>query len=638
MSRSRFLASIALLMFLGKPLLGGQGAAAPFGPVLPSAKDTWIQIETAHFTLISNAPEKRARDLGSSLERFRAVLAAFHANFRFDSPQPTFVLIFKSDESYVPYKLRVGGKLAENSGMFDPGPDVNYITMTAAWNEDPRPTIYHEFSHQFLGNNLSVIPAWFNEGLAEYYSTFTGDDKHAAVGRPVENHVLWLQMNPPIPLKQLFEQDYNPDFYTEVTRGGTFYAESWALVHYLLANGPQLQEEAGKFLDGIREELPVEQAFQAAFHTSYEALQKDLDTYLARNRFNYTQITFTDKFRVDSHATVKPLSRAEALGRLGDYLLHLQEERYADAEIHFQEALRLEPGNGTALMGLGRLAAERGSFEQATSYYARSAAVRPDDPLLCYQQARALLHRKAREYGSAGSASQISEETAKRVREALNRAVALKPDFAEAYVDIGSIAEAPGQNLGEGIRALEKARQLVPSRLDVSANLFYLYLKSGARDKAQSLYDKVLVPGKNESMIRWARIALEQTDQISTLRTEPESQPDAASRSAVAPDEALFEKRKQSYIELLEKSLQSTDDPESRRKIQAEIDKARDSVNLPAQIDAFNQAVARANRQDLTGAMQILEGLLPQVKDSELKSRTEQMLQSLKARIQKSPK
>ena len=226
-------------------------AAATAEASLPPEKDDWIQIETAHFTIFSNAPEKRALDLGKSLERFRAVLSAFQSNLQIDSPQPNLIFIFRNKESFNSYNLRVGGKLAEVSGMFHAGWDANYITMTAIWNEDPRPTIYHEFTHQFINNNLSVVPAWFNEGLAEYYSTFVGDERQASIGRPVAGHVQWLSFHSLIPLKLLLEQDYNPDIYTEVTRGGTFYAQSWALVHYLLANGPDRRGQAGKFLDGI---------------------------------------------------------------------------------------------------------------------------------------------------------------------------------------------------------------------------------------------------------------------------------------------------------------------------------------------------------------------------------------------------
>src|SRR5262245_49431865 len=176
----RAIVSRALLLTVA--MSGDAGTASLTKSSLPPEKEEWIQIETAHFTIFSNAPERRALELGRSLERFRAVLSAFQTDLRIDPPQPYFIYISRNHESFNAYTLRENGKLAEISGLCNPGWDANYIMMSAAWNEDPRPIIYHEFTHQFIGNNLAAVPTWFNEGLAEYYSTFIGDDKRASLG------------------------------------------------------------------------------------------------------------------------------------------------------------------------------------------------------------------------------------------------------------------------------------------------------------------------------------------------------------------------------------------------------------------------------------------------------------------------
>jgi tetratricopeptide (TPR) repeat protein len=636
MLRSRRLVLISCAFLLMVPDAFRAAATSPPNASLPSNKEDWLQIETAHFRIYSNAPERRALELGRSLERFRAVLGAFQTNLRLDTPQPNFIYIFKNQESFNAYNLRVGGKLAEVSGLFHPGWDANYIIMSAAWNLDPRPTIYHEFTHQFVRSNLAVVPAWFNEGLAEYFSTFVGDDRRASLGKPVPEHVQWLSYNAFIPLEKLFNQEYDPDFYTEVTRAGTFYAESWALVHYLLANGAERQSQTGKFLDAIGQGLSPEEALQTSFHTSLYGLQKECQAYVAHGRFNYSEITFTDKFRVDDSAKVRPMGRSESLARLGELLQHLQEERLPDAEAHLREALRLDPEGGIPLMNMGTLLAAKGEFDKAVSLFERAAASLPDEPLLTYREARALLHRKEGERPVGEEAvGSIAPETIERARGLLKRTIKIRPSFAEAYIELGNLADASGGSLEEGIEALAKARTLMPSRLDVTMNLFFLNLKAGNRAAAQELFDKAIIPQRDEESIRWARMRLEYDAKVRAAGKAEPAIPEGPGTTVPVPDEALFQERKRSYVQVLEEALKTTSDPESRKRLEQEIERARASVFFPGQIDAFNKAVERANARDYPGALTILEKLLPQVQDEELRSRVEALLADLKKRVTK---
>src|SRR6185295_12979166 len=69
-----------------------------------SAKDSWMSVRTKNFTLIGNAGEKDIRKVGLRLEQFREVFARLFPNMRFNTPVPTTVVVFKSDDSYAPFK------------------------------------------------------------------------------------------------------------------------------------------------------------------------------------------------------------------------------------------------------------------------------------------------------------------------------------------------------------------------------------------------------------------------------------------------------------------------------------------------------------------------------------------------------
>ena len=113
---------------------------------------------------------------------------------------------------------------------------------------DEREIIYHEYIHYVMHNNYAALPLWLHEGLAEYYSTFQVARDEARIGLPVPAHVLWLRQHTLIPLATLFAVDERSPEYNETSRRGGFYAESWALVHYLISGSPERRRQAAEYL------------------------------------------------------------------------------------------------------------------------------------------------------------------------------------------------------------------------------------------------------------------------------------------------------------------------------------------------------------------------------------------------------
>ena len=156
-----------------------------------TAKDTWTSVHSKNFTLVGNASEKDIRLVANRLEQFRNVFGLLFPTITMNSPVPTTVIVFKSDSSYKPFKVN-----PNVAGYFQPGEDVNYITLTTEKSSDDQPfrTIFHEYVHLLVENTMgATVPLWFNEGLAEYYSTFDIKDDYRRVilGDLIANHVLY---------------------------------------------------------------------------------------------------------------------------------------------------------------------------------------------------------------------------------------------------------------------------------------------------------------------------------------------------------------------------------------------------------------------------------------------------------------
>src|SRR5437660_10664677 len=132
-----------------------------------TGEDAWASVHSKNFTLVGNASEKDIRLVANRLEQFRQVFSLVFATITINSPVPTTVIVFKSDSSYKPFKVN-----PNVAGYFQPGEDVNYITLTTEKSSDEQPfrTIFHEYVHLLVENTMgATVPLWFNEGLAEYY-------------------------------------------------------------------------------------------------------------------------------------------------------------------------------------------------------------------------------------------------------------------------------------------------------------------------------------------------------------------------------------------------------------------------------------------------------------------------------------
>src|SRR4029079_11550972 len=132
------------------------------------ARDTWGTVRSKHLLLIGNGSERDIRQVAARLEQFREVGSQMFSRTNNDSPVPTTVIVFKDDASYRPFKTN-----QNNAGYFQPGQDVNYITLSAETRgeQDWFNIIFHEYTHLITNNSIGLSPAWFNEGLAELYST-----------------------------------------------------------------------------------------------------------------------------------------------------------------------------------------------------------------------------------------------------------------------------------------------------------------------------------------------------------------------------------------------------------------------------------------------------------------------------------
>jgi len=559
-------------------------------------KEEWIELRTANFTLFSDAGEKTVRRIGADLERLRDALAQLTPGLTLNSPSPTYIFVFKNAAAFQPYQRTYQGKPLDSGGYFLSRQLGNYVAVNGDKRGDERAIIYHEYLHYVLRNNYASLPLWLHEGLAEYYSTFDVGKDEVRIGLPIAEHVTWLRRNPLIPLASLLTLDERSPGYNESARRGAFYAESWALVHYLISGNPERRLQATESLRLAQAGTPPDQIFRQAFGTDPAVLDRELAKYVQSYIFNFSRVPL--RTEADLAMTARPLAWADALYRLGDLLANIGSEQAAAATAHFRAALAERPDHGPAQAGLGYLEELANRPAEARAWYEKAAKLAPDDFLVQYLYARNLLEDPR-------------PDSLRLARASLSKAVQLRPDFGEAWARLGYTYQVEEELTPEAIQAMETAHRLLPSRMDVAHNLAIAYARTGQEQKAEALIEGVLAPRAEPELVANAREALLDQDYI---RAED-----------LVDGEKLEE-----AIPLLEKIRARTSRESRRAEMAARIAEIREAQNFNHFVDRYNEAVALANKGDVKGAVAILEPLVEATRDPVQVERARTLIQRLK--------
>lgn len=454
-------------------------------PLSAQARDAWTRVHSKNFNLVGNASEKEIRQVATRLEQFRDVFTRLFKGARLETPVPTTVVVFKSKSSYKPFNP------GDNAGYFQKGEDVNYITLTTeTGGENPLSIIYHEYVHLLVDNNLGNVPAWFNEGLAEYYRSFDiEEDRKVHLGELIPYHLQTLREQKLLPLRTLFAVDHYSPYYNEGSKRGTFYAQSWALVHYLiLGNQGRRVEQLSKFVELTGANVAIDDAFKQAFQMDIEAMEKDLKKYIEAHTFRMQIATFDHKLEFDKEMKSTPLTEAETQAYLGDLLLH--SNRLNDADIRLQQAITLDPNLTMAQSSLGIVRMRQRRFAEARASLESAVKGESAGYLAHYYYAYAL-SREAMD--SNQMVSNYPPATAAIMRSELNKAIELNPTFPESYSLLAFVNMVTGQELDKSVELLKRALALSPGRHDLGFMLAQIYMRQEKFDLAR----KTLEPLRN---------------------------------------------------------------------------------------------------------------------------------------------
>jgi hypothetical protein len=559
-------------------------------PSAPAAEPSpWREIHSTHYTVITDAGEKKGTEVALRFEQMRAVFALLLMKERLNEPVPLTIVAFKNDKNYYQSAPLRQGQPIDVSGFLLPGEDRNFIVLNL-FEQESWCAVAHDFALLLLNYNYPRVPGWFDEGLAEYFGSIRLDDKNYEIGGDPELHSVFTQdllknraevLNPPksltellsgqvwLALPDLVTMKHDTSTFTEGTHHTLFYAQSWMVMHYLLHE--KKLPETGTYFDLVENQhVPVEEAIQKAYGVTAAQFDQAVKDYFhsltplfvaldaSKQAFSHPDppqvYQFPEIVGPDARtitAKVLPEKDASALTagvriRIPDRreagLLELQalatapdptaakpdREKEKNQDDKNNALLVTAVGNEIAHRALAWDHLERKEFDAAAEELADASALNPRDMWIRYYLS-VLKYRVAQSKHAqiVGLPNMMQD---------LHAVLEWYPEFAEAY-NLLAVAHIEGGGPVAAMQAERAAMQLSPRNQQYVYNMAEIHIADKKWDAARALLERL----KGSANPRVAAAARERLGQISNEQKYGISAAAAAADKKLAAQPSPFD-------------------------------------------------------------------------------------------------
>jgi tetratricopeptide (TPR) repeat protein len=458
-----------------------------------SSEDVWTEIRSPNFILFSNTNVKQSRRTARSFEQFRLLLQTALPRLKADTPSPLVVFACRDEKSFrslLPND-RLQPRAVQPSGLFIAGPERSFVLLRVDLPGDQGfHVIYHEYVHMIMRLNFQTMPLWLSEGLAEFFGHANISDRASGLGNPSPEQIQVLRGSTMIPLPTLMSVTNDSPYYRQEEKSRIFYAESWALTHYLMLGDKRAHsKQLDQFLNLIRNGMPEQEAATTALG-DLRILQSNLEQYVRSMAFYHYE--YPARLNVtEEQYSARTLSENEFLASRGVLFVHTN--RLDEARLLLDQALQMNPGSATANEGMGLLWLRLQEPSKAKKFFAKAADLDSSSFLSQFYAAQAAYEEDA-DY----------ENTVGRLRKALQ----INPQFAPAYVMLSQLLMRQEATMPEALEAAKKAAELEPAEQTPHILVGQILINMRRYEEAGRLCDRLIAASRNEAERRQAESLL----------------------------------------------------------------------------------------------------------------------------------
>jgi Tfp pilus assembly protein PilF len=418
----------------------------------------WTEIRSPHFIVLTNSSEKNGRRIANQLEQMRSVFQKIFPTVTDDNEAPMTVFALKDKKSFQtlePEAYLAKGQL-DLAGYFMQSEEGNYILLRLdAQGEHPFAIVYHEYTHYLLRKSEDWLPAWLDEGMAEFYQNTDIDGKDVRLGQPSVGNINLLRDSRLIPLTTLLQIDHSSPYYHEQQKGNIFYAESWALTHYLLISDSQNKthrlEDYARFMMQGQDSIA---AAQSAFG-DLAKLDHALEAYVRQLNFMLYKTNYAPSVN-EASFQAKPIDDTD-VDAIRANVLELS-GRTEEARALLASVLQLDPKNAKAYEAMGFIELRAGHSSAAQKWFGEAAQLNSTSYLAHYYYG--LLRMRN---GDAGDGAVVISS--------LNQSIALNPNFAPAYDALATFYSGREGKLDEAYILALRACAVDPGNVNYRMNV-----------------------------------------------------------------------------------------------------------------------------------------------------------------------
>jgi Protein of unknown function (DUF1570) len=438
---------------------------------IAAKRDNWVEVHSPNFVVISNGGEKQARKTALQFEEIRQVFRQSLA-VASSHPSPIITVIAAKDDDTMRQLLPedyVKGH-AHHAGYFVGGMNIYFALVEPGQGTEPYETFYHEYYHSVTVPYFPNLPLWVAEGLAEFYGHTQIDEKFVGMGQPDPNLIAKLHNAQLIPLDALFKIDRSSPYYNENQKTSIFYAESWALTHYLmLGDRSAHRPEFVAYLKALDEGKSQDEAAAESFG-DLKKLQSSLMIYLNSAAFYYMKIPFVAKIS-NSDLKAQPISEAEAEAYEGGF--EAVRGHPQDAKKFLDEALAGDPKLPLAY-----------EYQGISDYFERdsNAALAAVSKSVDFDPNNAFTRFLRAELTSNSAGFVLAPQ---QVEDDLRKSIALEPNFAPPYGLLAVYMSVHDENLPEALSFAQKAVSFEPANANYQLALAQVLARMGKFDDAR---------------------------------------------------------------------------------------------------------------------------------------------------------
>ncbi len=415
----------------------------------------WWRVEAGPLVVYTDAGAQAGLDLARRLELARRLFGATLLRGR----PPVPVVAFGLGDAN---RFRVLRPTGITKGFYQGAAERDYIAVQLEDQGVPARVAFHEYAHLALHHSSGPLPPWLEEGFAEVYSTVEERNGKVRLGAPIPGHLRLLARSPLMAASELGAVTKESAVFSEAHQAGIFYAQSWAVAHYLLLD-QRNQGGCGGLLAALQSE-PAQAALQRTCGRSLTEIVAGLRPYVSRTML--PAIEFALPAEPAPEAKASPVEEWE--GDLAYAELALSAGRVEVAEKVYRKWEKVRPDSSLAATRLGLMALARKQDDEAMRLFEQAMRL-PGTPATAPFEYAMLLREKGGDRG--------------QVREYLQRAVDLNPQLAEAQYLLGLMDASDGRH-AEAIGHFERALAVLPRQSPFWRALAESYEADGEKAKA----------------------------------------------------------------------------------------------------------------------------------------------------------